>query len=269
MPPDREPLPFDVRDALPFLEGEGWRASARHGLESALGLKRVRVIFREAAARGGERFAEAFAGFGLRAAGENFAAAIPESGPVVVMANHPFGGADALALGTLCTARRADTLMLANEMAAQVVPGPGEAMIPLSILGGEGSARKNAPSLRRALEHLRNGGLLAVFPSGEVASWKGSAVEEGPWSPHVTALALKSQAALVTVKFFGKTPFWFHLAGGIHPLVRTALLPRVLLCSDGSTVRCRAERVDLARFAGMDAAEAASTLRALTMAMEE
>jgi putative hemolysin len=250
-----------VRDALPFLEGDGWRESARHGLESALGLKRVRVIFREAAARGGERFAEAFAGFGLRAAGENFATAIPDSGPVVVMANHPFGGADALALGTLCTARRADTLMLANEMAAQVVPGPGEAMIPLSILGGEGSARKNAPSLRRALEHLRNGGLLAVFPSGEVASWKGSAVEEGRWSPHVAALALKSRAALVTVKFHGKTPFWFHLSGGIHPLVRTALLPRVLLCMRGHTVRCRAIRVEREDVASMSAEEAAAFLR--------
>ena len=267
MPPDREP--FDVRDALPFLDGDGWRDSARHSLESALGLKRVRVIFREATARGGERFAEAFAGFGLKAAGQDFATAIPESGPVVVMANHPFGGADALALGTLCTARRADTLMLANEMAAQVVPGPGEAMIPLSILGGEGSARKNAPSLRRALEHLRNGGLLAVFPSGEVASWKGSAVEEGPWSPHVAALALKSKAALVTVKFFGKAPFWFHLAGGIHPLVRTALLPRVLLCSHGGTVRCRAAGVAAEELPGLGAEDAARYLRARTLGMED
>ena len=269
MPPDREPLPFDVRDALPFLEGEGWRDSARHGLESALGLTRVREIFREAAARDGERFAEAFAGFGLRAAGQDFATAIPESGPVVVMANHPFGGADALALGTLCTARRADTLMLANEMAAQVVPGPGEAMIPLSILGGEGSARKNAPSLRRALEHLRNGGLLAVFPSGEVASWKGSAVEEGPWSPHVAALALKSKATLVTVRFFGKTPFWFHLAGGIHPLVRTALLPRVLLGMHGQAVHCRAKRMERGDVASMGAEEAVAFLREWTLKIAE
>jgi putative hemolysin len=142
-------------------------------------------------------------------------------------------------------------------------------MVPLSILGGEGSARKNAPALRRTLDHLKKGGALAVFPSGEVANWKGSAVEESAWSPHIAALAMKSGAALVTVKFFGKTPFWFHLAGGIHPLVRTALLPRVLLCMRGQTVRCRAERLDPARLAGMDAAEAARFLRARTIAMED
>jgi len=142
-------------------------------------------------------------------------------------------------------------------------------MIPLSILGGEGSARKNAPSLRRALGHLRDGGLLAVFPSGEVASWKGKAVEEGPWSPHVAALALKSGATLVTVKFFGRNPAWFHLAGGIHPLVRTALLPRVLLCSRGQTVHCRAEAVDPAEVAGMSPEDAARHLRLRTMAIPE
>ena len=260
--PQREP--FDVRDALPFLEGEGWRDSARHNLEALLGLARVRQIFREAGASSEEGFAAALRGYGLQAEGQNFAEAIPARGAVVVMANHPFGGADALSLGTLCMARRPDTLMLANEMASRV-PGPGKSMIPLSILGGEGSARKNAPSLRRALEHLRGGGLLAVFPSGEVASWKGKAVEEGPWSPHVAALALKSKADLVTVKFFGKTPFWFHLAGGIHPLVRTALLPRVLLCSRGETVRCRAERVDAGDLAGMGAEDAARYLRARTL----
>ena len=267
MPPDPVPLPFDVREALPFLEGGGWRKSARRGLEDLLGLTRVRVIFREASETGEEPFAAAFRGFGLTAAGRDFAAAIPESGPVVVMANHPFGGADALALGTLCAARRPDTLMLANEMAARV-PGPGKLMIPLSILGGEGSARKNAPSLRRALEHLKNGGLLMVFPSGEVASWRGSAVEEGAWSPHVAALALKSGAELVTVKFSGKAPWWFHLAGGIHPLVRTALLPRVLLCTRGETVHCRAARVARGDLAGMGAEEAAAFLRRKTLAME-
>ncbi len=269
MPPEPERECFDVRDALPFLEGEGWRAVAKDRLEAVLGLKRVRVIFKAAAkCPPGEEFPAALEGYGLTAEGEDFAKAIPASGPVVIMANHPFGGADAMSLGALCHEQRPDTLMLANEMAA-TIPGIGRHMIPLSILGGEGAARKNAPSLRRTLDHLKKGGALMVFPAGEVASWMGSAVEESPWSPHIAALAMKSGAALVTVKFHGKTPFWFHLAGGIHPLVRTALLPRVLHCMRGETVRCRAERVDPASLSGMDAAEAARFLRARTVAMAD
>jgi putative hemolysin len=184
------------------------------------------------------------------------------------MANHPFGGADALAMGALCMARRRDTLLMANEMAAEL-PVLGESMLPLSILGAEGASRKNAMVLKRSLDHLRGGGLLAVFPSGEVANWKGSAVEESAWSPHIAALATKTGAEIVTVKFFGKTPPWFHLAGGIHPMVRTALLPRVLLAMRGHKVRCKAEKLARGSLDGMDAASAAVWLRARTLAMHD
>lgn len=263
MPPDREP--FDLRAALPFLEGGGWRGGLRGSLEDLLGLKRVRAAFREAAAAEGEPFAAALSAFGLELRASGFSAAVPESGPVVVMANHPFGGADALALGALCMARRPDTLLMANEMAAGL-PVLGDFMLPLSILGGEDAARKNAASLRRSLEHLRGGGLLAVFPSGEVANWKGSAVEEGPWSPHIAALAAKCGARVVLVRFFGKTPPWLHLAGGIHPLARTALLPRVLLAMRGRTVSCRAV---VAEPTGDAPSAAAVDLRRRTLAIEE
>lgn len=255
MPPDREP--FDLRSALPFLDGEGWRGNLRRALDELLGLTRVRAAFRAAEQDEGEAFAAAVRAFGLEVQAGDFTESIPASGPVVVMANHPFGGADALSLGALCMARRPDTLLMANEMAAQL-PVLGKWMLPLSILGGEGSARKNAAALRRTMEHLRGGGLLAVFPSGEVANWKGSAVEESVWSPHIAALAERCGAEVVLVRFFGKTPAWFHLAGGIHPLVRTALLPRVLLAMRGSTVKCRAVPADLD---GENAAEAAALLR--------
>jgi putative hemolysin len=266
MPPDREP--FDLRVALPFLEGDGWRGRVRGLLDALLGLPEVRASFREGAASEGEGFAAALRAFGLELAAEGFAEAVPESGPVVVMANHPFGGADALAMGALCMARRSDTLLMANEMAAEL-PVLGESMLPLSILGAEGSSRKNAVVLKRSLDHLRSGGLLAVFPSGEVANWKGSAVEECAWSPHIAALAMKTGAEIVTMKFFGKTPPWFHLAGGIHPMVRTALLPRVLLAMRGQTVRGQAGKLERGCLEGMDAAGAAAWLRARTISMRD
>ncbi len=266
MLPDREP--FDLRAALPFLDGAGPRERLRHVLDALLGLPQVRRTFRKGTESPGECFAAAVRAFGLEVAAEGFAETVPDSGPVVVMANHPFGGADALTLGALCMGRRGDTLLMANEMAAEL-PVLGGYMLPLSILGAEGSPRKNAVVLKRSLDHLRGGGLLAVFPSGEVANWKGSAVEESPWSPHVAALAMKTGAEIVAAKFFGKTPPWFHLAGGIHPLVRTALLPRVLLAMRGETVRCKAEALDRSKLAGMDPKEAAAWLRAATLRISD
>ena len=75
MPPDREP--FDLRAALPFLEGDGWRGRVRHFLDALLGLPEVRATFREGAERGGECFAAALRAFGLELAAEGFAESVP------------------------------------------------------------------------------------------------------------------------------------------------------------------------------------------------
>lgn len=234
MSAEREP--FDVRDAIPALAGDGWRKAVRWGIDGVLGLREVRRRFHAATLQPGESFAEAVRSYGLSFDPAPFAKVVPRTGPVVVMANHPFGGADALTFGAMCRAIRPDDMLLMANATAARLPVLGDHMLPLSILGDEESARKNAPSLKRTLIHLRAGGLLAVFPSGEVASWKGAAVEEAPWSPHIAALAIKCGATVIPMRFFGRTPAWLHLAGGIHPLLRTALLPRVLLSMRGQHV---------------------------------
>jgi putative hemolysin len=228
--------PFDVRDALPSLDGGGWRAGVRALLDATLGLTAVRRRFHQGIQGSGEPFADTIASFGLTVDLAPFAKAVPKTGPVVIMANHPFGGADALTLGALCRAHRPDdTLLMANATGARL-PVLGDYMLPVSILGGEDSARQNAPVLKRSLQHLRSGGMLAVFPSGTVAHWKGASIQEAPWSPHLAALAVKCDATVIPMRYFGRTPAWLHLAGGIHPLLRTALLPRVLLAMRGRHV---------------------------------
>ena len=256
--------PFDVSEALPFLAGSGWRGMARRSLERVLGLVTVRESFRGAAANPGEPFTEAFKAFGLAIHAPGFNEAVPPTGPVVVVANHPFGGADALALGSLCGTRRTDSLMLANRMAASV-PGIGQRMIPLSILNEDTPARDNARSLRTALQHLRGGGLLSCFPSGEVATLRDGQVTEAPWSPHVAALALKAKADLVVVGFPGQAPAWFHQAGKLHPLVRTALLPRVLLSMHGQTIPCHSQHIAFHEVESMSPQDLAAYLRAKTV----
>ncbi|MEK7950618.1 1-acyl-sn-glycerol-3-phosphate acyltransferase [Luteolibacter soli] len=259
--------PFDLTDVLPSLAGDGWRGMARRSLENVLGLTRVRATFRRAAAQPGEVFTEALHAYGLEVDCPGFDEAVPATGPVVVVANHPFGGADAMSLGTLCGTRRPDSLMLANRMTA-AIPGIGSKMIPLSILNEGDTARDNARSLRAALQHLRAGGLLSCFPAGEVASFRDGKVTEGPWSPHVAALALKAKADLVVVRFPGQAPEWFHQAGKLHPMVRTALLPRVLLVMDGQTVPCHAQRIGFEEVATMTPQDLSAFLRARAIGEE-
>jgi len=231
---------LDTAVLVPSLAGGGWRGSIRCMLESVLGITRAREVFEHAACS--VRPEQALLdGFGLETDAAGFRAAMPRTGGLVVVANHPFGGADALALIALCLAERRDFRILANEVAASA-PGIGPWVIPLSILGGEGSARRNARALREALDHLRSGGLLAVFPAGEVSTWRSelARVADGPWSPHIATLAIKAKVPVLPLRFFGANPAWFHLAGALHPFIRTALLPLVLLGFRGRTVACRA-----------------------------
>lgn len=252
------PTFLDVTAAIPALAGDGWRDGLRRTVESALGIRRSRQVFLDASLQPDP--AEAVvAGFGLELDAAGVVDAIPASGGAIVVANHPFGGADALSLIALCLRRRRDFTILANEMAA-AAPGVGRWFLPLSILGDRDAARKNAGTLRAALDHLRAGGLLAVFPAGEVSTWRaaGNAVADGPWSTHVAALARKAGVPVVPVRFFGENPPWFHLLGALHPLIRTALLPHVLLSMRGRRVVCRAgSPITPADLAGAENATAA------------
>jgi len=235
------PSPFlDAASALPVLAGDGWRGGLRRFVETALGIARARAVF-EQAALAGEPAEALLAGFGLTLDAAGVHEAIPASGAALVVSNHPFGGADAFAQIALCLRRRRDFLILANEMAA-IAPGIGRYCLPLSILGGRDAARKNAATLKAALDHLRGGGLLSVFPAGEVSTWRPrrGRVADAPWSPHVAALAVKAAAPVLPLRFFGHNPPWFHLAGALHPFVRTALLPHALLAAGGRTIVCRA-----------------------------
>jgi putative hemolysin len=241
MPSAPPPALFlDAAAALPALAGGGWRGGLRRFVEATLGVTRARAVF-ENAARSGQPAEALLAGFGLTLDAAGVHEAIPAAGAALVVSNHPFGGADALAQIALCLRRRRDFFILANEVAASA-PGIGRHFLPLSILGGRDAARKNAATLKAALDHLRGGGLLGVFPAGEVSTWRPhlGRVADGPWSPHVAALAVKAAAPVLPLRFFGRNPPWFHLAGALHPLVRTALLPHALLAAGGRALACRA-----------------------------
>jgi hypothetical protein len=149
-------------------------------------LDQIRANFLHGKSLPVDQYAGAFQAFGLELNLPDFQ--LPGIGPLMIVANHPFGGADALSLGMACRAQRPDCLMLGNKLASEF-PGIGEVTLPLYIMGQEDAARKNASTLRKALGHLKGGGSLCVFPSGEVAHWRGASVEESPWSHHIASLA--------------------------------------------------------------------------------
>jgi putative hemolysin len=156
--------------------------------------------------------------------------AVPRTGPVVVASNHPFGGLDGLAVLAALHRVRSDVRVVANEWLREI-PELRASIIPVDVFGGRAARARNAVALRQGLRWLKQGGVLAVFPAGEVSRWslREGAVVDGPWQPAAARLAQSTGAPIVPVHVHGANTALFHAAGLVHPLLRTLLLPREVL----------------------------------------
>jgi len=188
---------------------------------------------------------------------------VPAQGSLLVVANHPFGGLEGVALLHLLRQRRKDVKILGNHLLLRI-PELRDLVLPLDVFGGPQARSFNLGGLRKALLHLRQGGLLACFPSGEVSSLdlaKGGVVDPA-WSPHVMRLAQISGAPALAIRFDGGNSPLFQAAGLLHPRLRTALLGKELLSKRHSTLRVAVgELVPHRRFASLSPEEATGLLR--------
>ena len=163
---------------------------------------------------------------------------IPVEGPVIIAANHPFGLLDGVVLGAILRGLRPDFRIMTNSLVASV-PQLHAYTIPVDPFGGSGAVHANRKPLRESVRWLRGGGLLAVFPAGEVASLQRgrSGITDSDWTENVVRLTELADARVIPVFFHGTNSPAFHLAGLIHQRLRTLLLPHELLNKADSTVR--------------------------------
>ncbi len=165
---------------------------------------------------------------------------IPKTGPVVVVANHPFGGIEGVILIDLLKKVRPDLKVLANFMLGRV-----EELKPNFIFvdpfGSKSSTRKNTQPLRDSIEHLNSGGLLATFPSGTVSHFqlKSRQVSDPEWNVNIARIIKKSKASVIPLFFEGHNGPLFQIAGLIHPILRTILLPREMYNKVGKRINVR------------------------------
>jgi putative hemolysin len=212
-------------------------------LERALGLARFRQHYQAARE---ESAGVAFARRALEALDLRYRivagdlAEIPATGPVLIVANHPFGMADGLVLLDLMERRRPDGRIFSNAVMA-AIEEIAPSLISVDPYGGEAAAAGNRGPVRESIRWLRGGGMLAAFPAGDVAHLdvRRGQVVEGPWSTTVVRLAATTGATVVPVRFSGRNSGLFQCLGLIHPRARTALLVRELLRKRGDTIEVR------------------------------
>jgi len=170
-------------------------------------------------------------------------AAIPMQGPVVVVANHPFGVIDGICLGSVLAPVRPDFLLVAHN-ALRKAPEFRPFIIPIDFLGDAASVRINLESRCAALAHLRRGGVVVVFPAGRVSTAQevfGKAIDS-EWKPFVATLVRRSRAAVVPVFFEGQNSWLFHLMSRLGDTWREAILMHEAVRRIGTEVRLRIGR---------------------------
>ncbi len=155
---------------------------------------------------------------------------IPASGPCILVANHPYGGVEGLILFDLISRIRTDFKVMGNHLLGRL-PALRSHLIAVDPFGTDRSTRINIAPLRQALKCLEQDDLLIIFPAGEVSyrQSKASGVVDPIWSDSVARIIRRSKAPVVPIYFPGHNGALFQWAGKIHPRLRTALLPRMLL----------------------------------------
>jgi len=167
-------------------------------------------------------------------------AGIPKTGPVIVVANHPFGMLEGAILGSMLPRVRSDVKIMANYLLAGLPEIEGQCIF-VDPFKTRGATAINQRALRQALRWLQSGGLLVVFPAGEVSHWRllSGDVTDPEWSDTVSRLVRMTGSCVVPVFFKGTNSIPFHVLGIVHPRLRTVRLPLELLNKMGKNVEVR------------------------------
>ena len=159
-------------------------------------------------------------------------------GPCLVLANHPLGGRDALALLHLLSQARSDFRLMANRLLG-AIPEVAPSLILVDPFGRQGSAAFNLGPMRQARQWLSQGGLLGLFPAGEVSLWQGQEgrVADKAWSSQAVRLARASGATLLPLHISGATSHWLQALARVHPLLKTPFLAREMMHGPARALR--------------------------------
>jgi putative hemolysin len=151
--------------------------------------------------------------------------AIPRTGPLVVVANHPFGVIDGLVLCHLIRLARPDFKVVAMSTLCRV-PEVRDHVLPINFAETRQAAQTSAQSRRAAKRHLESGGCLIIFPAGAVSTARRvfGPAEDGDWHPFVGRLVQSTRATTLPVYFRGQNSLMFQLASRISPTLRLSLL---------------------------------------------
>lgn len=202
------------------------------GVEQLLGIKALNQIYEESRDKNSSAgdFSERvlnLLGISFEMPQETITILQEIKGPVVFVANHPFGGIEAMLLFRLMSQIRSDYRIIGNFL-LEKIEELRDNLILVDPFESPASVQANLAPLKALIGYLKQGGMVGVFPSGQVSAFelKSGRIKELDWNPSIAKIIQKTQASVVPIFFEGRNSLLFQMAGIIHPRLRTALLVR-------------------------------------------
>lgn len=252
-----------------------WKRLAIGALEKATGRDQIKRLYRahqESGWGAGGFFETAIRALSLDVRYDDAKlAAIPKTGPLVVVANHPFGLLDGIVMCALMQKARPDFLVLTNAVLMRA-PEMATRMLPVDFTETAQARQTNVATRAAAQRHLLDGGAVVIFPAGAVSTspdWFGrKPAIDRPWSPFAARLVSKVQAPVVPIFFRGQNSALFHFASHIHINLRLALFFHEARRRIGAVMPVEiGEAIPFERLAGLDRQALTSELRRATYAL--
>lgn len=164
---------------------------------------------------------------------------LPRSGPLVVVANHPYGVVDGILICWLVSQVRPDFKILTNAVLCQA-PELQDYVLPVDFSGTAEALATNLRSRAEARDMLKAGETVIVFPGGGVANTArvlDRSATDLPWQPFTSHLIRQSRATVAPFYFFGQNSRAFQLASHVSPVLRLSLLFNEVRRLMGTTIR--------------------------------
>lgn len=166
-------------------------------------------------------------------------AKVPAEGPVILVANHPYGVLDGLIICHFASLLRPDFKILIHKSLNRE-PRVAQYMLPIDFSETEEAAHINIESKRQAMATLRAGNAIVIFPAGGISTTVrgpfGCAVDL-EWKLFVTKLIQMTEATVLPIYFHGQNSRIFQLASHINLTLRLALIIHEVNRKVGETIR--------------------------------
>jgi len=163
---------------------------------------------------------------------------IPKQGRVVLVANHPIGSLDGLALLQLVHSIRSDVKIVANQVLSRLGP-LAPVLLPVDNMGGN-TARMQFKAIQK---HLQSEGAIIVFPSGVVSRWSRQGIVDGIWRSGFLHFSQSCRAPIVPIHIQGSCSTFFYVLSLIARKVSTLWLVPEMFKQRGKSIRFTIGRI--------------------------